>query len=77
MEPMKVDGVEEIQFYYAGTGERIYVRHPVETCTDKENLLRQYNCRNGTHVIVRNTWDVCTIVPTVLVEQEVEEEGGG
>ena len=69
---MEVEGVDEVILYWAGTGKTITVRHPTQMVVDKERRLRHYICRNGTNVIVRNTWDVCTIIPTVLVKKEVE-----
>ena len=74
---MEITGVEEVNLLWAGSGERITVRHPVEMIVNEAAKVRHYVCQNGTNVIVRNTWDVCTVVPTVLVEQEVEEGVGG
>ena len=68
---MRITGVEEVNLLWSGSGERITVRHPVEMVINGQANVRHYVCRNGTNVIVRDTWDVCTVVPTIRVEQEV------
>lgn len=75
---MELTGIEEITYIWSsGKPDGITIRHPVEIISDPEAHATRYVCRNGINIMIRSSWDVCTIVPTVLVEQEVEEEGGG
>ena len=74
---MELTGIEEITYIWAaGKPDGITIRHPVEMISNPEANATRYVCRNGINVMIRSSWDVCIVVPTVLVEQEVCKEGG-
>jgi len=71
---MEITGVDKIEMIWTRSGERIAVRHPVKMIINKaseEAGVRHYVCRNGTNVVVRDSWDVCILTPAILVEQKV------
>ena len=64
---MKIEGVQSINFRWGADPEKyISIVEPVECTEDPDLNLTTYVTSAGVHVIVRHTWDVCVIYPTIM-----------
>ena len=64
---MEIVGVESISFRWGSDTEKfVSIVDPVEATDDPDLNLTTYVTSAGVHAIVRHTWDVCVIYPTIM-----------